>query len=289
MDANDHRYRSHSWPGEDNHIDSIDDEHQHTLKWTVFLKKEITSVALWALITPLVRIFFHFLVQIAKYRDLWREIMDLDLRGAASVLAGWFLRAFPSKVGTQQAPGFIFSLASMLTFIQGTCGAFPNLSLRVCEWRMGRLSLLRLMMSILIHCGFTSLIWFSLANTLPQSLSNKSLAPVMYKERGRAHMEDFGREVLATFLLCIGILVLPELSRLNRISPWFTLILLYPIYNASVDSEGHASVLSPSVLLGQAMVDPRSRSSLWRVLPQMMGGLIAGKVMEVYFPDDPKA
>ena len=88
--------------------------------------------------------------------------------------------------------------------------------------------------------------------------------------------QDFARKAVVTAIFCVAFLVLPKLFRINKLPRWTSVVLLYPIYNLSVDSSGKASSLAPSTLLGLAVlmiqvtrtigpaVSAISRISLWR-------------------------
>lgn len=55
--------------------------------------------------------------------------------------------------------------------------------------------------------------------------------------------------------------------------------------NFSVDARGMGSTFAPNVLLALSVLGHRSLASGWRLIGPLLGGLVGGRVMEVYFPD----
>jgi hypothetical protein len=100
-------------------------------------------------------------------------------------------------------------------------------------------------------------------------------------------VQDGFRELFVTTIFTVAVQVVPVLLRLNRGPVWLTLLLVYPLYTYGVDSAGRASTLSPSILLALAKQSV-VRSLLSRCFAQMLGGVLAGQIMLVYFPDDDK-
>lgn len=98
------------------------------------------------------------------------------------------------------------------------------------------------------------------------------------------------REAVVTAIFCVAFLVLPELFRINKLPRWSSVVLLYPIYNLSVDSSGKASSLAPNALLGLAVLTDTSDEQLVRQLVRLTGslcgGLLGGLTMRRFFPDN---
>ena len=129
---------------------------------------------------------------------------------------------------------------------------------------------------------------------------------------------SLAKDAILTALYLVLLLVLPVLLDLNRVPRWTLLILLYPLFASS----GGTTSTSPSqsdpttatvaaaaaaavpaawslTLLSVAVGTHSSHStrSWWwwylsvspgRLLAQAIGALIAGEIMDVYFPDDPQ-
>jgi hypothetical protein len=83
--------------------------------------QEARAVSLWSCISIMLRMAIVFLVTLAAYRHdkqalrLWFGTYDAsspasqEVWTTVSVFSGWILAMAPSKLLTQQAPGFIFA------------------------------------------------------------------------------------------------------------------------------------------------------------------------------------
>lgn len=56
------------------------------------------------------------------------------------------------------------------------------------------------------------------------------------------------------------------------------------MFNFAVDAKGMASALCPNVLLTFGMLGHATPGM--RIVCSLLGGMIGGKIMQVYFPDD---
>lgn len=83
----------------------------------------------------------------------------------------------------------------------------------------------------------------------------------------------------------MGLLVLPVLFQLNHLPRGLVTFVIYPLMNFAVDGSGMASAFSPNVLIALNILGHRPLPSIWRLLGTVLGGLVAGRVMKVYFPD----
>jgi len=118
------------------------------------------------------------------------------------------------------------------------------------------------------------------------------------------------RHVLVTTVFTTGLLVVPVLLKVNGLPEWLTFILLLPLYSIPVTRSGQGSTLNATatmwLLLTTTTTTTSSSSSsvfasttahgvsvgalLWQhLVPQLLGGWLAGRIMKGYFPDDPKA
>ena len=93
-------------------------------------------------------------------------------------------------------------------------------------------------------------------------------------------------ELCVNTIFTVALQVVPVLLKLNKVSPWLTFFFVYPLYTYGVDSVGKASTLSPSFLFALMSSSRQHWSHLGRCVPQVMSGVLAGKIMKIYFPDD---
>jgi hypothetical protein len=214
-----------------------------------------------------------------------------------SLVMGWFLKLLPSKVQTRQAPGFVlapvwWSLLWMRggTTVAATTTSLPHLPCRICEMIMGRIQKREVLLIAIVHLGLTPLIMYTLSTTLPDIIAERSVSPIIYNENGNPWLMlfDLLSELLVNTAFPVALLVLPVMLTLNHLPPWLSLVIIYPLYNWSVDANGQGSTLSPIILLSQDILNARPSLALARVVTQLVGGLLAGKIIQVYFPDDPK-
>ena len=158
----------------------------------------------------------------------------------ASVLAGWAMSLLPPKVASRSAPGFSFGSTWVLLPLRDRCGVVPNLPCRIAEAIMGRLTLRELVPLLPVHFLVPALAFWSLRGIAPSSLENASAAAVWcgtYSEEG-PWLVDLLRETFANALFVVGLLVVPELLRINGVRRGFALLILYPIYSFGVDADG---------------------------------------------------
>lgn len=86
-------------------------------------------------------------------------------------------------------------------------------------------------------------------------------------------------------MFTVLLMVLPVLFQLNRIPRWLVTIVLYPLFNYSVHDNGQASSFSPNVVFALAMLGHRPLPTGVRLMGSLLGGLVGGKIMQLYFPD----
>jgi dolichyl-phosphate-mannose--protein O-mannosyl transferase len=82
--------------------------------WWTNIVVEARAVSLWSCVVMAVRILLGLLRELAVHRDSTssdhqRSALDQELIMTASVVAGWIFSWMPSKIMTQQAPGFVFA------------------------------------------------------------------------------------------------------------------------------------------------------------------------------------
>jgi hypothetical protein len=91
---------------------------------------------------------------------------------------------------------------------------------------------------------------------------------------------------LITAAFTIALLVLPALFQLNYLPRWSVICLFYPLFNYAVDGTGTASSFSPNVVLALSLLGHRPIPTGFRMVGSLLGGLVGGKLMQLYFPDD---
>ena len=99
-------------------------------------------------------------------------------------------------------------------------------------------------------------------------------------------LQDLWNEISVNCLFVLFILVIPELLKLNRLpNIWLPGLLSYPLYRYSVDSTGIGSVFAPNVIHAFRCDGEIPLEQYPHVVGPIIGGLIGGKIMSIYFPD----
>ena len=220
-------------------------------------------------------------VQCWKSGTITREFLTL-----LSLLAGWLLRILPS---IKSSVGFSFASTWILYPIRDKFGSIPNLSCRICETIMGRISLRQLAMIFPIHFLVpTSGVWALKKLLLPEVLASYAIEPISYSESNPWIM-DFLSEILVNTFFIVGLLVIPELLQINGIKRGFALMVLYPLYSFSVDADSNGSVFSPNTLYALRYVNKQDEVPFaqWsHLLGPIVSGIISGRIMKNAFPDE---
>uniref|UniRef100_A0A7S2MXG2 Uncharacterized protein n=1 Tax=Helicotheca tamesis TaxID=374047 RepID=A0A7S2MXG2_9STRA len=273
--------------------------------------KEAVSSVVWSICSCLLRISLGLLVLLAGHRTTvhggvveGKEVMDEEeimhegggILGwmkeevfmIMSVLAGWALCLFPRKVAAGTAPGFVFASTWLLLPMQNTLGTIPNIPTRICEMGLGRLSLQELAVVLPIHF-LGAMIGVLITKLLtPGILASHLVEPIIYSE-GNPWLVDLMRETIVNAAFTVAILVLPEIMKLNKVPQGLTLLFMWPLYNYSVDAAGTASAFGPDVIyalrcIGSHEEVPLGQSS--HMIGPILGGLLGGRIMRLFFPDD---
>jgi hypothetical protein len=299
------RGRSLSWPGED--VVAPPPPPPPPIFFCLAFN-EAVKVTVWTLFFTAMRYFLDSVVALSSHRadtEQWQDETDqtgesfMSAKVLQSLVAGWFLKLLPSKVQTRQAPGFVFApvwwsllwMRGGATVAATTSTSLPHLPFRICEMIMGRIQKREVLLIAVVHCVLTPLIMCALSTTLPDIIAERSVSPIIYNESGNPWLmlADLLTELLVNTAFPVAVLVLPVLLTLNHLPPWLTLVFIYPLYNWSVDTNGQASTFSPIILLSQDILNAKPSLALARVVTQLAGGIAAGQILRVYFPDDPKA
>lgn len=99
-------------------------------------------------------------------------------------------------------------------------------------------------------------------------------------------LQDLCCEILVTTIFTVAILVLPVFCQLNHVPKWSMTLVLYPLFNFAVDGSGMASAFSPNMLLATSVLSHQPILSIVHLIGSIIGGIVGGKVMNTYFPDD---
>ncbi|KAL3771869.1 hypothetical protein ACHAW5_003214 [Stephanodiscus triporus] len=260
-----------------------------------FVNREATGVFVWALLSCVVRSCLSLLASLSTQRPHHGRggggsrrhvgtIAEASI-AATSVLARWALSAMPPKVAALAAPGFSFGSTWILYPLKDRYGLIPNLPCRFAEAVMGRLSPRELLVILPIHFLVPAITFRSLQLFIPSSCALES---EMYSEES-LWLVDVMRETFVNALFTVGLLVIPELLRINGIRRGFALLILYPVYSFGVDADGKASIFGPNVIYSLSCANTSKALSLMQsshLIGPMLGGILGGKIMSNVFPDD---
>lgn len=172
-------------------------------------------------------------------------------------------------------------------------GYLPHIPSRVCESVLGRLSPMECFVVVAVQfiCTLSTVKVLRFLITSNAISTRLVLTPIEYTSRavgdGNPWLVDYFVEVLVNTIFTVALQVVPVLLRLNRCPQWLTLMFVYPLYTMGVDRAGKASTLSPSILFALGSTTrQKTFHALFRCIPQLLGGLLAGRIMLAYFPDE---
>jgi hypothetical protein len=153
--------------------------------------QEARSVSAWMAVSTLFRALIYTLIQL---HSLGREDgcggNQCESRLAASVfanlslLAGWILGAFPRKVASNAAPGFMYANPWLLMKMESMFGSIPNVPLRITEAVLGRLTVQELLVLLPIHfaCAISTMV--ALRKLLSEDYYPLAFEPIAYSVKG---------------------------------------------------------------------------------------------------------
>lgn len=153
---------------------------------------------------------------------------------------------------------------------------------------MGRLSLRELAIILPIHFLVPTVAFLSVQFLLPASTFTSFANPIIYSEQA-PWLVDFVRETLVNAAFTVGLLVVPELLRINGIRRGYVLLILYPLYSFGVDADGKASVFGPNLVYSLIIARKHHEVPIaqWsHLLGPILGGVVGGHIMSNAFPDD---
>lgn len=97
------------------------------------------------------------------------------------------------------------------------------------------------------------------------------------------------REVIINAAFVVSFLVLPVLFTLNNLPRFLSVVVMYPLYSFAVDAKGKGSTFGPNVLYALGSMEQLDGlgQAPSRFMGIVIGGVIGGEIMRLYFPDDP--
>lgn len=230
-----------------------------------------------------------------QFKKSFMSTIIFESLGPIQALLRWSIAwLLPSKVLLLKAPGFVFSSPWLLYFIRDHFGPIPNVPTRISEMMLGRMSPRELVVILPVHFIGSVISAFILRVILSPFtffLSDSiDVHPIVYSDRN-PWLVDLTAEILVTAAFTVSILVLPELFKLNSIPRVFIPFAMYPIFSYSVDIQGMGSIFSPSAFYALQCVTRYEEVSFRQkshLFGPVLGGVLGGYVMSVFFPDPPK-
>lgn len=268
--------------------------------------QEARCILIWIVSAASIQVLVSILIHVSSYAyplkswssiaeplgKWWHEFLVV----VPSVIAGCLLRIVPRQVVSDTAPGFIYASAWVLLGIKHRMGSLPHIPSRICEFMLGRLSLVECSVVVAVQfvCTLSTVKVLRFLITSNAISTRLVLTPIEYTNRavgdGNPWLVDYFVEVLVNTFFTVALQVVPTLLTLNGCPQWLTLFFVYPLYSVGVDRTGQGSTLSPSILfaLGSTATRQKTYHALFRCIPQLLGGLLAGRIMMGYFPDENK-
>lgn len=96
------------------------------------------------------------------------------------------------------------------------------------------------------------------------------------------------RQVAVTTAFVVGVLVVPVMLRLNCSPQWLLAVVLYPLLTISTDKHCMGESFAPNVILTFDVLRNQESTVTHLTLfaGSIIGGMMGGKVMAAYFPDE---
>jgi len=174
--------------------------------------------------------------------------------------------------------------------IQDYFGPIPNLPTRISETVLGRVSYRELALIIPIHFLAARLGVISIRLVAPERVASTLTDPIIYVEDD-LWLIDLIREIIINAAFTVSILAAPEILKLNKIPRALLLLFILPLYLYSVDSVNTSSSFGPDVLYAlrcESVNDDLSLRHSPHVIGPLIGGFFGGKILSVFFPDEPQ-
>ena len=301
--------------------------------------KEAKGKFVWCVVVLLMRICFGAIKHVASASD--DTSFDVPGTTMSCELMGYTLE-IPLVVLKAAATGtaLLSSAASLLVLVLpdelfkpsriGILAAFPPLlhliksdfylsdlplaPIRVSQCVMGKLTPRQLLVILPVYFVTTLLATATVRFVIPARFLFGGLDPIRYGDNHTDGTLDdllewamhFAKEVLVNAMAVIGLRILPELLRLNRVgnAEIWCILIIWPLSRIVVDVSGSASSFAPELVYAlkcvrhwdpsaivtdeDAIMETVSRGfqlarSAHRLGP-IIGGFVAGKIMLAYFP-----
>jgi hypothetical protein len=201
----------------------------------------------------------------------------------------------------------------------------PSIPVRMAECMLGRYTprAIAIILPVQFAASFMAAYFIARFAGLWLDLSDdflaEALSPIVYHSTpSRPFLVDLGCEILASMVLSVSLLVLPELCHLNQwskvlVMPLVMLPVLYGTgaFLANVDGSHQGSAFAPNILYALHCVNTATIHQVQRrakrggylsflfhdnlplkqmshILGPIVGGALGGKVMSIFFPDPEK-
>lgn len=234
------------------------------------------------------------------------------LSSAASLL----VLVLPNVLFNPSRLGILAAFPPLLHLIKSDfyLSDLPLAPIRVSQCVMGKLTPRQLLVILPVYFVTTLLATATVRFVIPATFLFGGLDPIQYGDNHTDGTLDdvlewamhFAKEVLVNAMAVIGLRILPELLRLNRVgnAEIWCILIIWPLSRIVVDVSGSASSFAPELVYALKCVrhwDPSEivvdedvimetastgfqlARSAHRLGP-IIGGVVAGKIMVAYFP-----
>ena len=305
-----------------------------TLAW-----KEAKGKFVWCVAVLLMRIFFG---AVKRTASLSASVVDADVPGsmpfelmghsselppfalqiaavstaALSSVASLLVLVLPGVLFNPSRLGFLAAFPPLLQLIRSDfkLSDLPLAPTRVSQWMMCKLSTRQLLGILPVYFVTTLMATATVRFVVPTSFMFGGLDPIQYGDnRTDGTLNDvlewaphFAKEVMVNAMAVVGLRVVPELLRLNRVGwaeCWCILIVVWPLSRIAVDVSGSGSSFAPELVYAlrcvrlwdpaiadvedSAVIEISTAFQLARSahrLGPIIGGVLAGKIMASFFP-----
>lgn len=263
-------------------------------------------------------ITFYYTLVACITRGLFSWVL-LACRHKAKILTWWVSWILPLNSDGIINPGLLFGHPWLLLGWKNHSKSssssrviIPNLPIRVSETVAGRFSYRDLAIILPIHFSSAALamtFWNKVLLLFAQfeEIQKLTFSPIIYSEEEYFTSWLFAliMEALANALLCIPILVLPELFSLNGIPRALRPIIAAHFMSFTgrifrVDHTGGTTTYSPTLLYGFYWINNNNYNNInnqpqlhtiipWgqscHLIGPLLGGVLGGLIMKIFFPD----
>jgi hypothetical protein len=210
-----------------------------------------------------------------------------------AVVLLWNLASFAASfvLFSPREPNHILTafIPYFLTMVQRRTSVLPFWPGRLAEYAMGRLSKQEVIVSLSVHAAAFALSLLLVGTATHQRVF--AATAVVSAPQEDLHDPDLWnyvtslpwlllrflpkciRDSVSTAALVVSLLVLPSVLDLNRLPPWSMVILYYPWGSGILQ----CCLQAPAAITFAASL---------RWVSEGLGALLAGELMDLYFPDD---